>query len=119
MPLTISFAIALQLLLKSLGEIRFTAPQPNCSAKFDRPYIRQQGNRSGPFDCVGEGSLMFGTTAGQSSGNDFTAFGNKVSKLFGILVADLKACIRTEPANFPAMKHSSLSSGFLVFFVGS
>jgi hypothetical protein len=68
---------------------------------------------------VGEGSLMFGTTAGQSSGNDFTAFGNKVSKRFSILVADLKACIRAEPANFPAMKYSSLPSGFLVFFVGS
>jgi hypothetical protein len=62
---------------------------------------------------------MFGTTTGQSSGNDFTAFGNKVSKRFWILVTDLNTCIRTEPADFPAMKYSSLSSGFLIFSVGS
>ena len=52
-PLTISFAIALTAPLKGVGEIRFAALRPNCLAKFDCPYIRQKGNRSSPFDCVG------------------------------------------------------------------
>jgi len=68
---------------------------------------------------VGKGSLVFGTTTGQPSGNDFAAFGNKESKRFRILVIDHKTRICTESANFPAMKYSSLSSGFLIFFVGS
>ena len=54
--------------------------------KIDSPYKRQQSNRSGPLDCVGERSLMLGTTTGQSSGNDFTAFGNKISQGFRVFV---------------------------------
>lgn len=68
---------------------------------------------------MGEGSLVFGAAAGQSSGNDFTAFGDKVSKRFGILVVDFKTGVGAEPANFPAMKYSSFSSGFLVSSAGS
>ena len=82
--------------------------------KIDSSDIRQKGNRSGPFDCVGERSLMLGTTTGQSSGNDFAAFGNKISQRFRIFVINYKTCISTKPANFPAMVYSSFSPGFLV-----
>jgi hypothetical protein len=47
--------------------------------KIDRSHKRQKGNGSGLLDCMGERSLMLGTTTGQSSGNDFAAFGNEIS----------------------------------------
>jgi len=68
---------------------------------------------------MGECSLMLGTTTGQSSRNDFAAFGNKVSQRLGIFVINYKAGISTEPANFPAMEYSSFSPGFLVSSIGS
>ena len=82
--------------------------------EIDRSDKRQKGYGSGPLDCVGERSLMLGTTTGQSSGNDFAAFGNKVSQRLGIFVTNYKTGISTETANFPPMVYSSFSSRVMV-----
>ena len=82
--------------------------------KIDRSYIRQKGNRSGPFNCMGERSLVLGATTGQSAGNDFAAFGNKVSQRLGIFVTNYKAGVSAEPADFAPVVYSSFSPGFLV-----
>ena len=76
--------------------------------------IRQKGNRAGPFDLVGKGSLMLCTTPGQSSGNDFAALRDKISQGFRILVIDFNTGICAEPANFPAMIYSFFSSLFVI-----
>jgi hypothetical protein len=47
--------------------------------QIDRSYIWQKGDCSRPFDCMGERSLVFGATTGQSPGYDFTAFGDEIS----------------------------------------
>jgi hypothetical protein len=62
---------------------------------------------------------MFGTTTGQSPGDDFAAFGNKIPKRFGIFVINYQTGISTEPANLPAMIYSSSSFGFLASSAGS
>jgi hypothetical protein len=72
--------------------------------------IGQKGNRSGPLDLVGKGSLVLCTTSGQSSGNDFATLRDKISQRFGIFVINFKTGICAEPANFPAMIYSSFSS---------
>lgn len=76
--------------------------------QIDGPHIRQKGNRSRPFNFVSEGSLVLCTTAGQSSGNDFTALGYKISQRFGVLVVYFETGIRTKPAHLAPMKYSSL-----------
>jgi hypothetical protein len=103
---------------RGLSPICRTAAIHNLT-QIDRSNIWQKGYRSGPLDCVGERSLMLGTTTGQSPGNDFAAFGNEISQGFRIFVIDYNTGIRAEPANFPAMVNSSFSPGFLVSSLGS
>ena len=92
-----------------MKEFPFIAGRLKLLAQINGTYIRQKGNRSGPFDLVGEGSLMLCATPGQSSGNDFAALRDKISQRFRILVINFKAGIRAEAANFPAMIYSFFS----------
>jgi len=92
-----------------LKEFPFVAGRLKLLTQINGTYIRQKGNRSGPFDLVGEGSLMLCATPGQSSGNDFAAFRDKISQRFRILVINFKAGIRAESAHLPAMVYSSFS----------
>jgi hypothetical protein len=93
-----------------LKEFPFLTGRLKLLTQINGTYIRQKGNRAGPFDLVGKGSLMLCTTPGQSSGNDFAALRDKISQGFRVLVINFKACIRAEPANFPAMIYSFFSS---------
>jgi hypothetical protein len=97
-----------------LKEFPFVDGRLKLLTQIDGTYIRQKGNRSGPFDLVGKGSLMFCTTPGQSSGNDFAALRDKISQRFRIFVINFKAGIRAEPANFPAMIYSFFSSRIVI-----
>jgi hypothetical protein len=93
-----------------LKEFPFVAGRLKPLTQINGTYIRQKGNRSGPFDFVGKGSLVLCTTPGQSSGNDFAALRDKISQRFRILVVNFKTGICAEPANFPAMIDSSFFS---------
>jgi len=92
-----------------LKEFPFVAGRLKLLPQINGTYIRQKGNRSGPFDLMGEGSLMLCATPGQSSGNDFAALRDKISQRFRILVINFKAGIRAKSAYLPAMKYSSFS----------
>jgi hypothetical protein len=97
-----------------LKEFFFVAGRLKLLTQINGTYIGQKGNRSGPFDLVGKGSLVLCTTPGQSSGNDFAALRDKISQRFRVLVVNFKTGIRAEPANFPAMIYSFFSSGSVI-----
>ena len=93
-----------------MKEFPFLTGRLKLLTQINGTYIGQKGNRSGPFDLVGKGSLVLCTTPGQSSGNDFAALRDKISQRFRILIINFNAGIRAEPANFPAMIYSFFSS---------
>ncbi len=78
---------------------------------------RKQGNLSGSFDANRQFALMFGTGAGDSSGNDFAALCNELSQCLGFFVIYFKITIHTESAYFPTLVESTFTTASLVFTI--
>ena len=102
-----------------MKEFPFVAGRLKLLTQINGTYIGQKGNRSGPFDLVGKGLLVLRTTPGQSSGNDFAAFRDKISQGFRILIINFKTGVRAESANFSAMIYSSFSSLSVISSIAS
>jgi hypothetical protein len=56
---------------------------------------------------------MFGTCPGDSPGNDFAPFRDKLPESFGGLVIYFKVIIHTESAYFTALVESAFTAAFL------
>jgi hypothetical protein len=80
-PVIRSFTISLDVLIGVCGK---SPGLPKAKSailpKVDGSDKGQKGNRSGLLDGAREGALMLGATTRQSSGNDFAAFGDKISQ---------------------------------------
>ena len=80
-PVAISFTIFLDLPISVCRKSpELSKVESAILPKVDGSDKWQKGDRSGLLDCVGEGALMLGATSRQSSGNDFAAFGDKISQ---------------------------------------
>ena len=79
-PVTRSFTISLAVLIRVCGKSP-ERPKVVCASlpKVDGSDKWQKGYRSGLFNRVGKGTLMLGTTPGQSTGDDFATFGDKIA----------------------------------------
>jgi hypothetical protein len=83
--------------------------------KIKRADVWQQCDRPRSFDGVRQFALMFGTTAGDAPGNDFTALGNKILQSPGILIVDFQAGIGTKATDFSAMVDAFSATGASCF----
>jgi hypothetical protein len=67
---------------------------------------REQSNLPGLFDGQRQFALMFGTGAGDPSGNDFSPFRDELFQGLGVFVINYHVVVHAEPANFATLVES-------------
>ena len=66
-------------------------------------HIGQQGDLTGALDGDGQLTLMHGTGAGGTTGQDLAALGNVTAQFCGILIIDLLNLVHAEGTNLSAL----------------
>jgi hypothetical protein len=65
--------------------------------------IRQKSDLACLLDCKRQLTLVFGTCPGDSSGDNFTPFSDKLPQAFWIFVIDFHPAVHAESAGFAAL----------------
>ena len=68
-------------------------------------YVGKKCHLASSLNSYGELSLVKSTSAGNTSGEDLSSLGNKLSEFSGILVIDVRNLILTEDANLLSSVH--------------
>lgn len=74
---------------------------------------RHQSYATSAFDCSGQLTLMFSAGAGNTTGQNFAAFGNITAQFSNILVIDFFNFINAEAANFSSGSSTSFAFHFI------
>jgi len=70
--------------------------------------VRHESDAAGPLDSPGQLSLVLGTVTGYPGGYYLSPLCNQGTKLLQVFIIDLYRFFCAEPADFPALKPSSL-----------